>query len=93
MDGAMSADRDFATSKSPYSLGIGQLFLFKDQAGQFVRSALVRNSNRSLQHNRPVIIFIVGEVHCAAADFDTTMNGGLVNVVSIQSVTTERRNK
>ena len=71
MDRAMSADPDFAASKSTDRLGIGQLFLFEDKAGQFVRGALVRNSNRPLQHDRPMAIFIVGEVHCAAADFDS----------------------
>ena len=90
MDGAVSADPDFAACKSTYSIRVCQLLLFKDQASQFVWSALVRYQNSSLQHNWPVVVFIVGKMHRAAADFHPAVNGGFVNMMSIQPMTTER---
>jgi hypothetical protein len=63
-------------------IGIRDFFLFKDQRRQLIGGAEIGDGDRALQDDRALIVFVVGEVNGAAADFYASFNRRFVNMMA-----------
>ena len=70
-------------------LGIGFALLLEDARRQTIGGVVVRDRNRSLENNRPMIIFVVTKMNCAAGDLDPGCQHRLMNVMAIKSLSAE----
>jgi hypothetical protein len=64
-------------------------FFLEDPGGQSVDGVAIEHGDDTLIDDWTCVVGIVGEVHCAAADFDSHRQRGLVNFGAVKSFPAE----
>ena len=77
-----TVDLQASGRNSANGLRIGDLLLFKHQTAHNIGGRVVGHCHRSLQHDGAVIVFVIGKVDRAAADFRTAIHDRFMHVMS-----------
>lgn len=91
MNGSLPIDEDLAAFEPSESFRVGFAFLLEDECSELFWCAEVGDFDSALQNHGTVVIFVIGEVHGAAAHFHSSGDCSFVDVVAVHSMAAEGR--